>query len=95
MEPPPSIYLHIDRVILDGLPFTTGDAAPIRAELETEIPRLLTDQLTTSAVTSLALDTLLATRVSLNSKRANFGREIATGLNAALSEALAVPPRAL
>ena len=91
METPPSIHLHIDRVILNGLPFTATDAAHIRAALETELARVLGERFPTASSASISLDTLPAMRLALNSApgRVSFGREVATTLGTSLSETFA------
>lgn len=92
METPPSIHLQIDRVILDGLPFTTRDAAPIRAALETELSRLLGEHFTTAPPDSLTVDALPASLAAFNPKPAAFGREIAATFNATFTEAFPTRP---
>jgi hypothetical protein len=39
----PSIHLHIDRLILDGLPVTAAQGPQVRAAMEAELSRLLTE----------------------------------------------------
>jgi hypothetical protein len=38
------INLHIERLVLDGLPFESGDRAKLQAAIQTELARLLADQ---------------------------------------------------
>jgi hypothetical protein len=38
-----NIHLHIDRLILDGLPVTSAHAPIVKAAVEAELARLLTD----------------------------------------------------
>ena len=75
MEPPPSIHLHIDRIILDGLPFTPADAAPIRAALEAELTRLVGESFATATHDSLAVDVFRTAHLVLppQSTPASFG----------------------
>ena len=39
----PNIQLHIERLILDGLPVSRTDGAVVQAAIETELTRLLTE----------------------------------------------------
>ena len=41
---PNRIHVHIDRLVLDGLPFTGRDAARFRAGIESELSRLLSER---------------------------------------------------
>jgi len=84
MEPPLSIHLHVDRIILDGLPFTLGDAVPIRAALESEITRLFAEHFSALPSDSLTLDHLSAPQISFDPKPANFGRKIGAKVGALL-----------
>jgi hypothetical protein len=94
MEPPPSIHLHIDRIILDGLPFTPADATPIRAALEAELTRLVGENFPMAPADSLRVDTVGSTHVLLRSRPSAFGHEIAASLGTTLSNAFAIPPPA-
>jgi hypothetical protein len=38
-----NVNLHIERLILDGLPIEAGHRAVLQSEIETELARLLTD----------------------------------------------------
>lgn len=42
-ETQPNIHLHIERLILDGLPIERAQAANIRAAVEMELTRLLAE----------------------------------------------------
>ena len=95
MEPPPSIHLHIDRIILEGLPFNAADAAPIRAAIEAELTRLAAENFLNAPTDSLAVDTLASTHLTPSFTPAKFGHEIATSLGITLSQAVAVPPPAV
>jgi hypothetical protein len=97
METPPDIHLHIDRVILDRLPFTATDAAPIRAALEAELIRIVGATFQAMPTASVTLDALPAAQLVLKSTSASgrFGSELAAILGASLLEAFAIPTAAL
>jgi hypothetical protein len=46
------IHLHIDRLILDGMPVEAGDGPAVRDAVVAEVARLLTDRETTDAAES-------------------------------------------
>lgn len=39
-----NINLHIERLVLDGMPIRIGDSATVNAAVETELMRLLTEE---------------------------------------------------
>ena len=87
MDSPPTIRLHIDRLILDGLPFTMGDAGAIRAEIEAELARVLGE--TDLPTQSLAVEQLAIASFTLPfaAKPARLGQEFAATLGALLTSA--------
>lgn len=96
MEPPPSIHLHIDRIIIDGLPFATSDAAPLRTALEADLTCILCENFQGMPPASLAVDMLPVAHfaTSAASGRASFSRELAVTLGETLSGAFATPSSA-
>lgn len=40
---PPPLQLHIERIVLDGLPLSRAQAGQLRSALEQELARLLTE----------------------------------------------------
>ena len=75
-----NINLHIERLILDGLPFETRDRAMLQSAVETELARLLTENNVASnwqnggAVPSVRAD---AIQLTTQSNPAQIGRQIA------------------
>ena len=94
MEPAPSIHLHIDRVILDGLPFIPADAGPIRAGLEAQLTRIVGENFATGPHDSLSVDMLRTVPLVLPPEftPTSFGHQVATILSSTFSQAVAVPP---
>lgn len=96
VKTPPSVHLHIDRVILDGFLFTTGGATRIRAALDTELLGILGESFFGMPRKSVALDTLPASQFPSEAAAppASLGRELATTLGTSLSESFPAPPSA-
>ena len=64
--PPLSLRLHIERLVIDGLPFAGRDAALFQSSLETELTRLLRDgRFSADGVHSVALASLPAAQCAL------------------------------
>jgi len=75
-----NINLHIERLILDGLPIDGGDGGSLRIAMETELTRLLTQTGgTPSWQTGTALPSIRADAVQLTAQNSpsQLGREIA------------------
>jgi hypothetical protein len=75
-----NINLHIERLILDGLPLEAADGAALRAALETELARLLTENdLAARWQSGAATPGIRADAIQLMTKSspAQLGRQIA------------------
>lgn len=74
-----NINLHIERLILDGLPLEARDSATLRAAVEVELARLLTQKADLSNwQTSAATPSAPATVIKLaENSPAQIGRQIA------------------
>jgi hypothetical protein len=87
----PSINLHIERLVLDGLPVSRGQGELVQAAIETELTDLLAEQGLSSssagAVAHLSADSI---QVTHDSKPASMGHQIARAIYASLTPA---PPR--
>lgn len=55
-----SIHLHIDRLVLEGLPLSQGDGPLLQAALESELTRLLGDGLSGELAKGAAVPRLKA-----------------------------------
>lgn len=56
---PASLHLHIERLVIDGLPLEGTEGTLFRSALETELTRLLRDGgISTDGVRGVALDSL-------------------------------------
>ncbi len=76
-----SIALHIERLVLDGLPADGGQAAALQAALEAELARLLADR-GLPGVAGGAVPELAAAPIRLPPRAGPrpWGREIAASL---------------
>jgi len=74
-----NINLHIERLVLDGVNITAGQRHLLRASVEAELPRLLTDGgLAPGLAQGVALPRLSAGAMQLTgSNPAQLGRQIA------------------
>jgi hypothetical protein len=76
----PNIHLHIERLVLDGLPIDRGQGPHVQAAVEAELTRLLTENgLDATWGTGGAVPSVNATGVQLSpgSSPAQIGRQIA------------------
>jgi hypothetical protein len=88
-----NINLHIERLILDGLPLEAKDGAAIRAAVETELARLLSQnaviaaglEIGGGATPSLRADPI---QVTAQSSPAQIGREIAGSIYGGIDKAV-------
>jgi hypothetical protein len=78
------INIHIDRLILDGLPIKGADAQAIRNSLQLELERLNQEQgLHPSLNSSITLHTLSADPVTFNAKAPcadSIGKQVASSI---------------
>ena len=75
-----NINLHIERLILDGLPITPSQGPVVQAAVEAELTRLLTENgLAASLQTDLAVPSVRANGIQLTagSNPAQMGTQIA------------------
>ncbi len=77
----PSIQLHIERLVLDGLPVNHAKGAIIGAAVEAELTRLLAERgLTHLSAGTVALLSATSIQVTRDTKPAQLGHEIAGAL---------------
>jgi len=84
-----NINLHIERLILDGLPITRGQSPLVQAEVETELARLLTERgLASSLQSGGAMPSLRAgsIQVETESNPTQLGRQIAQAVYGGIGE---------
>ena len=82
-----NISLHIERLVLDGLPAHAGQVVVLQAALETELARLLAEH-GLPGVTPGAIPQLAAAPIQLSAGApAQWGRQIAGSLANSLSPA--------
>jgi len=82
-----NINLHIDRLILDGLPVATAQGPFVQAAVESEITRLLgADGLSASLCAGGALPSVASGTIQLSSNPGpvDLGKQIATAVSGAL-----------
>lgn len=75
-----NINLHIERLILDGLPIEGGDGGALQIAIETELTRLLTHSgITPNLQMGTALPSIRADSIQLTAQSnvAQLGRQIA------------------
>lgn len=86
-----SIRLHIERLVLDGIPGNSRDLGRLRAALETELGRLLGDHASaglSGGSTHLAEIAAPAIRWTSNTDAAESGRNLARAIFSGMSSAL-------
>jgi len=88
-----NIALHIERLVLDGLPAPAGRPAAVQAALEAELARLLADR-GLPGVAGGAVPELAAAPIRLQPRAGpqSWGRGIARSLHAGLAPAAARTP---
>ena len=81
------IHLHIERIVVDGLPLTARDGALVRAALEAELTRLLAQpqpggaRRASTAVPRVRADGI---RVAREARPAEIGQQIARSVHGAI-----------
>lgn len=86
-----NINLHIERLILDGLPFEARHRAMLQTEIETELVRLMTENNIAAnwqsggAVSSVRTD---AIQMTTQSSPAEIGRQIAGSIYGGISKTI-------
>ena len=88
----PSIELHIEELVLDGLPLTCSQGPEVQAAVKTELARLLSEQglrrSSAGTIPNLSTGTIQLT----NNKPAHLGDQIAQSVYGSLAPTPA-PPR--
>ena len=84
-----NLRIHIDRLVLDGLPFSRSEGPLVQAEVEAELSRLFTEGglaptlLSGGAVPSVSADTIVSKPGELP---AAFGQRIARSVYAGIGK---------
>jgi hypothetical protein len=84
-----NINLHIERLVLDGLPLEQRQGPQLQAAVERELTRLLSGTSSTGAfVSSSSLATINAGAIHLaeNASPLGLGKQIATALHGGIGE---------
>ncbi|MCC7373469.1 MAG: hypothetical protein IT581_02350 [Verrucomicrobiales bacterium] len=88
---PLSVRLHIERLVLDGVPGNSRDLGRLRAALETELGRLLGDHASaglSGGSTHLAKIAAPEIRWATNTDPAESGRDLARAIFSGMSSTL-------
>jgi len=82
-----SVHLHIERLVLDGLPLRASDALRVRMALEAELAQLVASGALPHK--GYAIDRVRATPMKLGGKQdaVGIGRAIAASVHSALQPA--------
>ena len=86
-----NINLHIERLILDGLPLEAKDSATIRATVEVELARLLTENnVAANWQTGGAVPNVRSNAIELTtqSSPAQIGRQIAGSIYGSIGKTI-------
>ena len=88
-----NITLHIERLVLDGLPLSPGQVTILRAALEQELTRLLSERelqlLSGGAMPQLSVASL---QLAASGQPAQWGRQIARSLCDGLAPVSSISP---
>lgn len=90
-NPQPSIEVHIEELLLHGLPLTHSQGPAVQAAVETELARLLIEGgLTSSLQSGGAMPSLRANAIQLRaeSKPAQLGQQIAQAVYGGIANVL-------
>jgi hypothetical protein len=91
-NPQPSIELHIDELVLHGLPITSSQGRVVQAAIESELARLLAEQgLNHSSVGAMPHLSAGSIQLTNDSKPANLGHQIAQAIYGGLTPAPTSP----
>lgn len=87
-----NIHIHIERLILDGLPVKGSDGSMVQAAIEGELARLLAEQ-GLPGVSAGAVPNLAGGRIQLvrDSKPAHIGHQIAQAIHTGFAPVPATP----
>jgi hypothetical protein len=86
-----SIRLHIDRLIVDGLPLTPREARVLRANVEMRLAELFAGAPAPRVNAGYALDALPTVPIAWSTPAASPGHRIADSLHTALTANLSPP----
>jgi hypothetical protein len=87
----PSVQLHIERLVLDGLPVSRGQGELVQAAIETELTHLLAEQgLSSSSAGAVPHLSANSIQVTHDSKPAQLGHQIARAIHGSLTPAPAL-----
>jgi hypothetical protein len=88
LNPQPSIDLHIEELVLHGLPLSGSQGSVMQAAIQTELARLLTEK-GLNHVSASATPHLSAGSIQLpnDNKPANLGQQIAQAIYGCLTPA--------
>lgn len=82
----PSIELHIDELLLQGLPLTGSQGRVVKAAVESELMRLISEQglsgFTANAVRSFSASTI---QITMDNRSENLGHKIAQAVYGGLT----------
>ena len=82
----PSVHLHIERLVLDGLPVSHGQSSFVQAAVETELTRLLAEQgLSRASAGALPHLTGCSIQLTHDSQPAHLGHQIAQAVYGGLT----------
>jgi hypothetical protein len=88
LNPQPSIELHIEELVLHGLPLTRSQSPMVKAAVETELARLLTEQgLSHSSAAAMPHLSAGSTQLTKDNQPAHLGHQIAQAVYGSLTPA--------
>lgn len=91
-NPQPSIEVHIEELLLHGLPLTRGQGSDVQAAVETELARLLTEQgLSRFAAGTTPHLSARSIELTNDNKIAHVGHQIAQAICGSLTPTPASP----
>lgn len=91
-NPQPSIELHIEELLLDGLPLTRGQGLEVQAAIEAELSRLLTQQgLSDSSSSATPHFSAGSIQLTKNNQSMHLGHQIAQAIYGGLTPSPASP----
>jgi hypothetical protein len=90
----PSIELHIEELLLHGLPLARGQRSDVQAAVETELVRLLTEQgLNRSVAGATPHFSAGSIQLTRNNQPSQLGHQIAQAIYGSLTPTPASPPQ--
>lgn len=96
LNPQPSIEVHIEELLLHGLPLTRGQGSTVQAAVESELARLLTEQgLNPSAAGATPHTIAGSIQLTRNNQPAFLGHQIAQAIYGGLTPFPASPSQSV